>query len=406
MPTVPRLDLSAFPDSAYAAELQRGSQHLRFTAKLEAEYVRDHLIRSHTLIRVVCVLAILFGSSRAVEHLSSGASDTFVLVSLAFVISVSIILTAIAWSPAFERVYLPWAGIVVPVRNSVVAISIAMAAGHGQLEVLTMLPLILIGPFFFLGLRFRTALLSGVMTVISFMVSAAAFELALPIALRLYAFLVMGLVACAIAARHLEHRARISFLETRLIAELAEHDALTGMKNRRIFDEHLLRLWRQAIEDRCTIAVLLIDVDHFKAYNDRYGHQAGDQALRRVAQHVQTFVRRPLDILARYGGEEFAVVLYGVDLGHAVKVADRIRHAVEELNIEHAGSQTSSGVTISVGLAVVQPTPKRNPHGALQLADQALYEAKLRGRNKVKVMNEEDYRMLETGSFSRASASR
>jgi diguanylate cyclase (GGDEF)-like protein len=291
------------------------------------------------------------------------------------------------------------------VRNSIVAVTIAMVAAQGQLDVLTILPLTLIGPFFFLGLRFHTALLSGAVTVLSFTISAAAFDLELPIALRASGFLVMSFVACAIAARHLEHRSRIAFLETRLIAELAEHDALTGTKNRRIFDEHLLRLWRQGIEDRCTIAVLLIDIDHFKAYNDRYGHQAGDHALRRVAQHMQTFVRRPLDILARYGGEEFAAVLYGVNVEQAVKVAGRIRSAVEALNIEHTGSRTSSAVTISAGVAVVQPTPERNPLGALQLADQALYEAKLRGRNKIEVMSEEDYRALETGSFTQAAVS-
>jgi diguanylate cyclase (GGDEF)-like protein len=403
MVSASRFNPTVLPDSAYAAELQRSSRNLRFTTKLEKEYVRGHLAHSRTLIRIVCVFAVLLGFLRAVERLISGNFDAFVLSSLALVISVSLILAAISWSRSFERVYMRWAQILVPARNSIIAISIAMVAAQGQLDALTILPLVLIGPFFFLGLRFRIALLSGVITVLSFMISAAAFELPSPIALRTSELLVMGLIGCAIAAYHLEHRSRIAFLETRLTAELAEHDALTGTKNRRIFDEHLLRLWRQAIEDRCTIAVLLMDIDHFKAYNDRYGHQAGDQALRRVAQHMQTFVRRPLDILARYGGEEFAAVLYGVDVEQAVKVADRIRSAVEELNIEHTGSRTSSAVTISVGAAVVQPTPARNPLGSLQLADQALYEAKLRGRNKLEVMSEEDYRALETGSFAHAA---
>ncbi len=401
---VSRLNRSAFPDSAYAAELQRSSQKLCFTAELEKEYVRGHLLQSRTLIRLVCGLGFLLATSRAVLNVGSGSSEASVLASLAFVMLVSLTLAAVAWSSAFERVYLPFARILVPVRNGIAATFIAIVAAKGQHEVLTMLPLILIGPFFFLGLRFRTALFCGVVTVLSFMISAAIFDLAVPIALRSHAFLLMGFVACVIATRHLERRSRIYFLETRLIAELAEHDALTGTKNRRVFDEHLLRLWHRAAGDGCTIAVLLIDVDHFKAYNDRYGHQAGDQALRLVAQHMQTFVRRPLDILARYGGEEFAAVLYGVDVSEATKVADRIRHAVVELNIEHAGSRTSTGVTISIGLAVVQPTPERTPHGALQLADEALYEAKLRGRNKVKVMSEEDYDALQTGSFSQAAA--
>jgi diguanylate cyclase (GGDEF)-like protein len=263
---------------------------------------------------------------------------------------------------------------------------------------------VLIGPFFFLGLRFRTALLCGVLTAAAFVASAFFFALAPPVALRSIAFLLISLTACAIAARHLETLSRTSFLETRLIAELAQHDALTGTKNRRVFDEHLARLWPRAIEDGRAIAILLIDVDHFKAYNDRYGHQAGDQALRRVAQTVQMFVRRPHDVLARYGGEEFAAVLYDVDAKQAMVIAERMRRAVEELSIERPGSKTVTRVTISTGVAVIEPTLERKPSGALQLADQALYAAKVKGRNRVELMNEAEYGMLVTGVFSKDAA--
>jgi diguanylate cyclase (GGDEF)-like protein len=196
---------------------------------------------------------------------------------------------------------------------------------------------------------------------------------------------------------------RTSFLEGHVIAELAQHDALTGTKNRRVFDDYLARIWPQAMEDGRAIGILLIDVDHFKAYNDNYGHQAGDQALRHVAQTIQKFVRHPLDLLARYGGEEFAVILYDVDGEQAVETAHRVRRAVRELAIEHSGSRTSAGVTISVGVAIVQPTLRRNPRGALQLADQALYEAKAKGRNRVELMDDAEYRMLVTGVFSKKS---
>jgi diguanylate cyclase (GGDEF)-like protein len=205
------------------------------------------------------------------------------------------------------------------------------------------------------------------------------------------------------AARHFEKCSRTGFLEDRLIADLAQHDALTGTKNRRVFDEHLTRLWQQAVGDGRAIAVLLLDVDHFKAYNDRYGHLAGDLALRRVAQTVQRFVRRPLDILARYGGEEFAAILYNVEAGQAKDVAERICRAVAELAMEHRDSRTAAVVTISVGVAVVKATAQRNPRGALQLADQALYEAKVSGRNRVELMNDEEYRMLVTGVFASPS---
>lgn len=404
MVTVSRLNLNAFPDSPYAAELQGGSPNPRFSPELEAEYVRAQLINSRALIRVVCVLASLLAILRGAEQAAAGFWSSTLPIGLGLVISGSILLAAIAWSAAFERLFVPWARIVVPLRNSIVAAYIAQAAAHGQFEMLMMLPITLIGPFFFLGLRFHTALFSGVLTVVSFVASAILFELALPVAMRSSVFVLMNLVACAFAARHLEKLSRTSFLETRLIADLAQHDSLTGSKNRRVFDEHLARLWPQAIADGRAISILLIDVDFFKAYNDRYGHQAGDQVLRRIAQTLQTFVHRPLDVLARYGGEEFAAVLYDVDGNQAVNVADRMRRAVEELNIEHRGSRTSSKVTISAGVALIQPTLERNSRGALQLADQALYEAKLKGRNRVQFMNEAEYRMLVTGIFSKEAS--
>jgi diguanylate cyclase (GGDEF)-like protein len=244
---------------------------------------------------------------------------------------------------------------------------------------------------------------AGVLTVVSFFAAAIFCELALPVVIHSGVFLALAVIACAMAARHFERCSRTGFLEDRLIADLAQHDALTGTKNRRVFDEHLTRLWQQAIEDGRAIAVLLLDVDHFKAYNDRYGHLAGDLALRRVAQTVQRFVRRPMDLLARYGGEEFAAILYDVEAGQAKDFAERICHAVAELGIEHRDSRTAVVVTISVGVAVVKATAQRTARGALQLADQALYGAKVRGRNRVEIMDDEEYGMLVTGVFASPS---
>jgi diguanylate cyclase (GGDEF)-like protein len=402
--TLSPLSLAAVPDSPYAAELHRGSAELRFSSpKVEAEYVRADLMHSRTLIRVACTLAVLLAVFHGLGQAFGGARDGVSLIDLGLVLASSILLVSIAWGRAFEHSFHRWARIVVPVRNAIVAAHVARAAAHGQLEMLIILPALLIGPFFLLRLRFRAALVSGVLAVASFTASASFFELALPVALRCCAFLFMGLIACAIAARHLETWARTSFLERHVIAELAQHDALTGAKNRRVFDDYLARIWPQAMEDGRAIAILLIDVDHFKRYNDSYGHQAGDQALRQVVQTIQKFVRRPLDLLARYGGEEFAAILYDVDGKQATEIAHRIRRAVRELAIEHAGSRTSAGVTISVGVAVVQPTQRRNPRGALQLADQALYEAKAKGRNRVELMDDAEYRMLVTGAFSKKS---
>lgn len=397
------LNLAAIPDSPYAAELLRGRAQLRFSPDLEAEYARAHLIESRPIVRVMCTLSAVLGVTRTIELLATGSPIGGTFIPIAFVALVSTLLTAIAWSSAFERLFIPFARVIVPIRNAIVAACIAAAAAKGQREILMVLPLLILGPFFFLGMHYRTALFSGVAATASFIAYAFIFELAMPVALRSTALVLVTLVGCAAVARHVERLSRTSFLETRLISELAEHDTLTGTKNRRVFDEHLARIWSQAASDGRKIALLLIDVDHFKAYNDHYGHQAGDRSLRQIAQCLQSVVRGPLDILSRYGGEEFVALLFDVDADQAMKAADRVRQSVNELGIEHRGSRTTSMISISVGVAVVQPDPTRTARGALQLADQALYAAKVGGRNRVRVMNETDYGMLVTGAFTQPS---
>jgi diguanylate cyclase (GGDEF)-like protein len=397
-----RPNLGAFANSPHAAELQRGVAGRRFDQPLEQEYVQAHLSENRTLIRVTCVLGALLSSFCVLRKGLEGDLSHYQLLQIAVVFLTSVVLALIACTPLFRRLYLPLAQIIVPIRNGLAAAFIAMIAALGQLETLMALPLMVVGPFFFLGLPFGVALLSGAATITSFVVSAAALGLALPATVFSCAFLLVVAVACAVATRHIDERSRKNFLEGRVIAELAEYDALTGIKNRRVFDEHLRHLWRRAIEDGRAIAVLLIDVDHFKAYNDRYGHQAGDRALRRVAETLQTFARRPMDVLARYGGEEFAVVLNDIEGGEAGSIADRMCRAVSELAIEQRGG-ASGKVTISVGVAALRPTAARGPRGALQLADQALYEAKVRGRNRVELMEAKDYRLLVTGVFSKST---
>jgi diguanylate cyclase (GGDEF)-like protein len=395
-----RFSLGASSGTSHASALQQGPPTTRFDFALEAEYQRFRLLSSRSLIRVASALAVLVAVLRAAEHALRESWNGILLVDFGLVVVGSVVVAAIAWGPQFERLYLPWARIVVPVRNAIVAAHIVEAAARGQLELLMGLPLMLFGPFFFFGLRFPAALVSGALTVASFVAAAIYFHLALPIALRSGAFLLLAVIACALAARHLDMWSRSSFLEERRIADLAQHDALTGTKNRRVFDEHLTRLWQQAIEDDRSIAILLIDVDHFKAYNDRYGHQAGDRTLRQIAQTAQRFIRRPLDILARYGGEEFAAILYDFDSTQAQEIADRICGAVADLKIEHRKSNTAAVVTISAGIAAITPTMERTPRGAVQLADQALYEAKVRGRNRIHLMDDAEHRTLVTGVFA------
>jgi diguanylate cyclase (GGDEF)-like protein len=400
MVTLPRPESRALPTSSRPAHRPSDA----FDPDLEGAYVRARLFGNRTLIRVACTFAALLALSRAVEQAVVGFWHAWQPIALALVLLASVALALIAWTQVFERAYLPFARVIVPARNVVTALFIAGAAARGQLEMLMFIPLMILAPYFFLGLSERTAFLAALLCFASFNLAAAAFGLALPVTLRVAVLLIVEIVACTIATRQLERLSRKSFLDSHRISEFAEHDALTGLKNRRVFDEQLGQLWRRAVEERCSIAMLLIDVDHFKAFNDRYGHQAGDQILQRVAQTVQRFVSRPLDVLARYGGEEFAIILYDIDAREAEALAERMRRAVSELENEPRSSRSRAAVTISIGVAFIEPSSDRQARGALQLADQALYEAKLRGRNRVTLMDQTAHRLLETGIFTKAQA--
>jgi diguanylate cyclase (GGDEF)-like protein len=182
----------------------------------------------------------------------------------------------------------------------------------------------------------------------------------------------------------LEHSARTMFLINNLLNELAEIDGLTGLSNRRTLNVHLDRIWRQAVRDKQAVAIAMIDVDHFKKYNDRYGHAQGDAALRAVADVIAHHARRPLDITARYGGEEFAVVWFHPSALELPRMANVITKSVANLGMPHADSEFGT-VTISVGVALMTPVAGQSSTELLKAADAALYDAKHQGRNRVVV---------------------
>jgi diguanylate cyclase (GGDEF)-like protein len=163
---------------------------------------------------------------------------------------------------------------------------------------------------------------------------------------------------------------------------LSNRDGLTGVANRRFFDQELAREWNRAQRAGASLAVLMIDIDHFKLYNDRYGHQQGDECLRAVARALAAQVGRPGDLLARYGGEEFAAVLPHTNVEGALKVAETMCQAVRGLAITHRASLVDDHVTISLGLAAVVPAQELSRMALLKAADQALYQAKHQGRNR------------------------
>ncbi|HEX6733382.1 MAG TPA: diguanylate cyclase [Azonexus sp.] len=166
------------------------------------------------------------------------------------------------------------------------------------------------------------------------------------------------------------------------LQRLSASDGLTGIANRRYFDEHVAREWRRARRNASSVALMMCDVDHFKKFNDTYGHQAGDECLRRVAGAIATSLERGSDMAARYGGEEFVVVLSETTLGGALIVAEKIRHAVHALHIPH-GASSFGRVTLSIGLAAAVPELDDPCDTLIADADRALYQAKHNGRDRV-----------------------
>ncbi|MET0070198.1 MAG: diguanylate cyclase [Candidatus Thiodiazotropha sp.] len=179
-----------------------------------------------------------------------------------------------------------------------------------------------------------------------------------------------------------ERTARLEELNQELQG-LVDRDGLTGVANRRRGDNYLEEVWTRLRRERQPLSVVMLDVDHFKAFNDNYGHQAGDDCLVAVAETVCAQLQRPTDLVARYGGEEFILILPNTDRDGATYVAEKIRQAVESLGIEHAHSSAGSRVTVSAGTATMLPGLQLETEDLLREADIALYRAKRMGRNQV-----------------------
>jgi diguanylate cyclase (GGDEF)-like protein len=168
-----------------------------------------------------------------------------------------------------------------------------------------------------------------------------------------------------------------------MLTGLSFQDGLTGIPNRRCFDEHLATEWKRASRLGSVMSVIMVDIDHFKLFNDAKGHVAGDECLRQVANALRSVVQRPADLAARFGGEEFACILPDTEANGAEAIASAMRGEILSLAIPHPASPVLGTVTISVGVASGVPLPSTPPEALLQRADVALYSAKANGRNRV-----------------------
>ena len=167
------------------------------------------------------------------------------------------------------------------------------------------------------------------------------------------------------------------------LRDIALLDGLTGVANRRRFDQELAVLWRQCLRNRTPLSLVMLDVDYFKRYNDRYGHQMGDSCLQQVADTLKRSLQRPQDLVARYGGEEFICILPETDFAGACHMAGQLQRGIESLGLAHASSDVSHVVTASIGVVTQIPELTSNTDALVEQADQQLYRAKQEGRARI-----------------------
>lgn len=391
------------PNSPHARQLRAGFPWLTFESALESEFRLRNFEENLPYTRVNLCLAILiiiaFSAMDAMvlgPQLDRIPSKVYILV----IIPILLIGLASSFFPQRHRIHAPLTTVTMTVFGLSVA-SIQIIASIGGISILIpSLILSIVFIYFMSGLIFYHAVGANVIVMLVYL--AAGTALVLPG--REFSYSALTIVAanlfCASVTYMHEKTSRLRFLEACLLREMVARDGLTGIQNRRMFDQHIARVWQQGVREEERVAVLLADVDCFKDYNDRYGHQAGDECLRAVAVCLSQCARRPLDFVARYGGEEFAVVLYEANREYIAEVLTRIQRSIAELNIPHEASKVASRLTLSIGAAFVLPAANRTLEGLIQLADEALYCAKEEGRNRVIVL-EAEYHTLRTGRFEK-----
>ncbi|HUX74338.1 MAG TPA: diguanylate cyclase [Steroidobacteraceae bacterium] len=391
------------PDLPHARQLQAGFHWLSFDPSLEREFRHSRLeetlvhVRANLCLAITIVIAFL-----AMDALVLGRDLNEIPSRLQLLVMVPLLLIVLAASflPQRHRIYAPLAmAAFILFGVSQVAIQILVSTG-GVAFLFAYMIVTTMFIYFMSGLVFYHAIAANVIVLFAYLAAGTALPTAGPeFSYNALVLVTANMIGASVVYMH-EKTSRARFLEAGLLREMVARDGLTGIKNRRMFDQHIKRVWQQAVREEECVAVLLADIDCFKNYNDRYGHQAGDECLRAVANSLSQCARRPLDFVARYGGEEFAVILYEASREYVAEVLTRIQRSIAELNIPHEASTVASRLTVSIGAAFIMPTEKRTPEGLIQLADEALYTAKEQGRNRVVVM-EAEYVNLQTGRFEK-----
>jgi len=380
---------------------------LAFDEPLESQFRDWYAAHTRARIRIamwfamgnLLVAMLAGGPFQAARATVFGPDNAFVvdLLRFGFIVPSSVAMLVVSYTSLYARWFGPTTRIAAPIYAlSFVAMDILMQPQGYNLS--AWMPLVALAPYFLFGLLHAQAVRTAMLVVAAYGLGGLAAGIDGP---QRYFDLCAIAFASAIggAVHYSQQRSvRRNYLAAQVLSESANRDSLTGIHNRRMFDEHVQRLWQQATRERVPVALVLIDLDHFKAYNDHSGHQAGDACLAKVASVLPAAARRPLDLAARYGGEEFAVLLYDARRDKVEEICRQLHASLASAAIPHPASPVGACVTFSIGAACVQPTPERAPGGFIQLADEALYAAKEQGRNRSVIMDRE-YETLTTGAF-------
>ena len=369
---------------------EREVERLRFAPATEAEFQASFVKRSlprarwATAIYLALVAVVTAINMRGtMTPLADSVLQPIYLLRLGVACPALVVILAATVIPELHRHYQWIAGTAVVVTGMSVMIISGLAAAAGMPQFQMGDVLVIVYATLFLGLLFRAVMVVAVSLLLGFVGIGSYLGVSNEHLIFASAVVFATTLMSVLSALRMERLLRANFIENRLLNDIAERDGLSGLYNRRMFDNLTNRLWLQAQRNQDPLQIILVDIDHFKAYNDLYGHQAGDNCIRRVAAIIARATKRPFDFCARYGGEEFALVLYAPSGTDATALPEQIRRETMALNIPHTHSESSGVLTVSIGSATAEPDTKRSLAGLIQTADEALYRAKQLGRNRV-----------------------
>src|SRR6185295_13309108 len=361
-----------------------------FDEPLETEFRTEHRTRLRVWNRIAIIVSACTVVGFAIlDHIVLSAEHSRItnMVRFGMHVPAVIIMLLLTSKRFYDRWYELGISFVAPIFGIGTVIMSAFSPAN---EVPLVGGRLLLASFFFyfmIGLPLRAAARANLIVFAALATAAVMGSMPTSTATYLMFTLFTANIIGVAGSYALEHANRTAFLEHRQLTEVATHDGLTTLLNRAAFEDQIRRVWQQAQRDRQTLSVIMIDLDYFKPYNDRYGHIAGDDCLRRVATALRDAARRrPLDFVARYGGEELIAVLYGADKPYGESISRSLLNAVRELRIPHANSETQPYVTVSVGVVSVDAYRLATHDAAVALADQALYAAKHQGRDRYVAM--------------------